>query len=463
MKRQARVGLLPLYLKLYDETVPEVFVHFEAFLQEVVERLEGEELTVVRGETCRVEAEVRQAVALFEKQDVDLIITLHLAYSPSLESVGPLCETELPILMLDITMDLSFGPGVDPERIMYNHGIHGVQDLASMLRRHGKHYEIVAGPGNEPLVFSHAANIARAALAAKLFRGMRILSLGAPFKGMGDFSVPEAVLKEKFGITVEEKMLDDLEMEAEVITEEEIEAERMSDAEHYDLPLSKEVHRRSLRVGLGLRKMLERGGYSAFSMNFQAFDRSEGPANTVPFLETSKAMARGIGYAGEGDVLTAALVGALSAAFGRTTFTEIFCPDWEGNMLFLSHMGEINPEVASGRPRIFEKPYPFSAAQNPAVLTCSVEPGMALFVNLAPGPDDSFSLIFEPVDVQDDSDAVNMQDAIRIWVRPGMAISRFLENYSRLGGTHHSALLLGLPGSAIQAFGAFLGLPTYRV
>ncbi len=170
-------------------------------------------------------------------------------------------------------------------------------------------------------------------------------------------------------------------------------------------------------------------------------------------------MARGVGYAGEGDVLTAALVGALSSALGKTTFTEIFCPDWEGNTLFLSHMGEINPEVACGRPRLFEKPYPFSAAQNPAVLTCSVEPGFAVLVNLAPGPNNRFSLLLAPMEVLVDEEAVNLQDAIRIWARPSGSIETFLEEYSRRGGTHHSALVLGSRVDELLAFGAYLGLP----
>ena len=120
-----------------------------------------------------------------------------------------------------------------------------------------------------------------------------------------------------------------------------------------------------------------------------AFDRSDGSLNAVPFLEASKAMARGVGYAGEGDVLTAALVGALSRAFGDTTFTEIFCPDWSGNSLFLSHMGEMNPDIAGEKPRLVEKPFPYTQAQNPAILACAPKPGPAVFVNLTPGPDDT--------------------------------------------------------------------------
>ena len=76
---------------------------------------------------------------------------------------------------------------------------------------------------------------------------------------------------------------------------------------------------------LGMRHFLEAGKFTAFSANFQAFDRADGPVDTVPFLEISKAMSRGIGYAGEGDVLTAALVGgllAVAAAFLATRLVE---------------------------------------------------------------------------------------------------------------------------------------------
>ena len=217
-----------------------------------------------------------------------------------------------------------------------------------------------------------------------------------------------------------------------------------------------------MRVGLGLRRLLADGGHDAFSLNFQALDRADRPANTMPFLEISKAMGRGIGYAGEGDVLTAALVGALARAFGEVTFTEAFCADWSGGNLFLSHMGEISPSVAGDRPRVIEKPLPFIGGHAPAVLTCGVKPGPAVFVNLAPGPADSFSLIVAPVKVlaEDASLDPAMRDTIRAWVRPRCKLTDFLEAYSRAGGTHHSALVLGDRAEAVEAFGRMLGVET---
>lgn len=457
MTRTARAGLLPLYLKLYDETVPEVFPHFESFLQTVVAGLEAAGVEVLRGAVCRVAPEFQAAVAAFEQQEVDIIVTLHLAYSPSLESVEALTQTPLPILMLDTTLDAAFGMATHPDRIMFNHGIHGVQDLASMLRRRGKQYEIVAGPANADALYVRAAGIIRAARAARALRGMRVLRVGETFRGMGDFSVPEALLRESLDIVVEQIGVPELAAAVAEVSSGEIEAEARCDAEHYHLDLAPEVHRRSLRVGLGLRRLLEQGGYGAFSMNFLAFDSSEGPVDVVPFLEASKAMSRGLGYAGEGDVLTAALVGALGGAFDAVTFTEVFCPDWEGGAIFFSHMGEINPAVLEGGARVFEKPFPFTAARNPAVLTGAVRPGPAVLVNLLPGPEGRFELLCAPLEIQRDESGPEMRDVIRLWARPEGALESFLERYSKLGGTHHSALVLGVCPEALEAFGRMAG------
>ncbi|MFH1742824.1 MAG: hypothetical protein ABIH23_27795 [bacterium] len=206
------------------------------------------------------------------------------------------------------------------------------------------------------------------------------------------------------------------------------------------------------------RKLLEKGMYTAFSVNFLAFNTSDGPVDTVPFLEISKAMGRGLGYAGEGDVLTASLVGALNQSFGKTTFTEIFCPDWKGGSLFLSHMGEVNPEVAADTPRLCDKDFPWTNAQNPAVITCAPEPGPAVLVNLAPGPDNSFRLIAALVDILDDTPNPALHDSVRGWIRPSCVLETFLEQYSRLGGTHHSALVIGDHVEDISAFASFAGI-----
>lgn len=455
MKRNPKIGLLPLYLKLYDDITPERRAEFLPFLDEVAALLGAQDLDLVRAGICRVAGEFEEAVALFKRERVDLIVTLHLAYSPSLESVYPLGSTEIPILMLDTTMDESFGPDVDASRIMYNHGIHGVQDLACMLRRRGQSYRVVAGHYRNPRLIARVAQIARGALAARKLIGSSALRIGPSFPGMGDFRVELGVLREHLDIGVTEIPASGLTAAVESVTEAEIRAEVELDRERYRIEASEEAHARSVRVGLGVRRVLAEGGYRAFSANFLAFDQAGGPVDTVPFLEACKAMSYGIGYAGEGDVLTACLVGALAASFGRTTFTEIFCPDWKGASIFLSHMGEINPAIMAGKPVVREKAFPYTAAQNPVVFTGSPMPGQAVFVNLAPGPADRFGLIAAPVEILSEQPNPSMANSVRGWMRPRRSVPDFLEEFSRHGGTHHSALVFGDCLEGLQAFADF--------
>jgi L-arabinose isomerase len=108
---------------------------------------------------------------------------------------------------------------------------------------------------------------------------------------------------------------------------------------------------------------------------------------------------------------------------------------------------------------------PFLGSKSPAILTCSVQPGPATFVNLAPGPDDSFSLIVAPVEVLDEGPTLDeaMQNTIRTWVGPALPVAEFLEAYSLAGGTHHSAIVLGEHTDALAALAAMIDIPTVRI
>jgi L-arabinose isomerase len=196
---------------------------------------------------------------------------------------------------------------------------------------------------------------------------------------------------------------------------------------------------------------------TALSMNFEAAGKASG-LPVMPFLEFSKAMADGIGYAGEGDVLTAALVGALAGTYEKTTFTEMFCPDWKGNRVFLSHMGELNVNLVDGRVCLAEPGVNFTPGASPVVPYGRLMGGAAVFVNLAPLAGDRFRLIVCPGRME----AVRGKDAfngsVRGWFKPAIKVSDFLADYSRQGGTHHAALVYGADVETLLRFAGLAGL-----
>ncbi|MFH1024645.1 MAG: hypothetical protein V1809_14785 [Planctomycetota bacterium] len=457
MKNECAIGLLPFYLELYDKVSPRRRGPFEGFLGKIEKAFAARGIQVVRADICRRAPEFRRAVAEFERAGVDAIVGVHLAYSPSLEAAGTLCGTDLPLILMDTTLDAAFGFGTDPSRVMFNHGIHGVMDLASVLRRRGRHFEIVAGAFG-PALRDRAAGLVRAARAARAFRGMTALRIGESFRGMGDFAVEESLLRRRFGIRVKtippEALLPDIRR----IPRADVAAEMKRDRAAYRVALPADVHACSVRTGLAIRRRLAREGAGAFSFNFLAFDGLAGRDITVPFLEASKAMARGVGYAGEGDVLTAAFMGALARGFGLTTFTEIFCPDWRGNSLYLSHMGEVNPEFLAGRPRLLGMDFKFGRVKAPAYLAGSFAPGAAVYADIVPGPGGTFSVIASPVRLATGREHPGMARSIRGWMRPSVPVPEFLEEYARAGGTHHAALVRGATPEAVAAFARFAGM-----
>ena len=107
--RQPKIGLLPLYLKLYDDIRPDLRKDFGPFMAAISEGFRNHGVAVSQGEICRVKEEFGKAVERFEREQVDLIVALHLAYSPSLESADILAASKVPLLMLDTTMDAAFG------------------------------------------------------------------------------------------------------------------------------------------------------------------------------------------------------------------------------------------------------------------------------------------------------------------------------------------------------------------
>ncbi|MDD4357063.1 MAG: hypothetical protein PHN98_07400 [Smithellaceae bacterium] len=432
------VGLLPLYLRLYDDVVPELRQEMESFAAIIKQELEKRNLKVIAAPVNCVAAEFAEAVKTLEKHRVEVIVTLHLAYSPSLESAGVLAATRVPLIMLDTTPDFEFGFNIDAKRIMSNHGIHGVQDLANMLIRKEKSFMIEAGHWRNSNVLDRIIADVKACLAAEAMKTAVVGIIGSPFSGMGDFAVPFPELEKSIGIKIIHSNPGLLRTMQPKNTEVENELRNYSDRFIKDDNISQECLFRTASTALTVRNWIEQEKLSAFTFNFMDIDGECG-LTTIPFLEASQAMARGIGYAGEGDVLTAVLVASLLKIFPDTTFAEMFCPDWKGNRVFLSHMGEVNVNILAAKPHLTEKDLPFFDAESPAAAEGIMKSGMAALVNLAPGPQGSFSMIVCAGKMQAPEETAIK--GICGWFRPDMQLERMLEEYSQHGGTHHLALV----------------------
>lgn len=452
-----KIGFLPLYIKLYDDMLPEQrLVHLVRY-DEMCKMFEEKGFEVERADMCRIEPEFTKAVSDFEKAEVDVIVTVHMAYSPSLESIKALSETKLPIVVYDVTFAEEFSQIQDPDEISYNHGIHGVMDMCSMLRRYRKPYSIAAGYYKDEKVLDKACGLIKAAVSAMALNGSKVARVGGGFPGMGDFCVPFEEMKDRFGITVEDVDDDYLADIRSKITAEEVAAEVAANEKIFDFAdtVIKEEYEDAVTACLALRKCLEEKKYSAFSVSFLNL---KGLGN-MPFMETCKAMQRGIGYAGEGDTLTAAFVGALMQGYPETNFVEIFCPDWKNNTLFLSHMGELNYRIADAKPFVCGEGANLTDGTQPYRAFARMKAGKGVYVNVSRDVD-NFQLLIAPGEIVGEG-ADNFKTSMRAWFKPNSSTTaEFLENHSKNGATHHSIFVYGASVEELEFFGKLLSMKT---
>ena len=451
-----KIGFLPLYIKLYDD-IGASRTLLEEFYIELTKTFEKNGVEVVTSEFCCIKPEFEKAVEKFEKADVDAIVTWHAAYSPSLESIDALVNTNLPIVVLDTTPTPDFTTSDDPGKISWNHGIHGVMDMCSMLKQRGKPYAIAAGYYLEPGYIERILGFVRAAMAAKKLGTMKVGLAGGAFEGMGDFAVDPEELKQRFGICVETVKAEDMQKAKESVTDEEFAAELEINKQMFDFDhnIVEEEYHPFVKSCLALRKCVDNCGYNAFSVNF--LDVSA--IGTMPFVECCKAMERGIGYAGEGDALTAAFTGAFLSQYPDTSFVEIFCPDWQKDTVFLSHMGEMNYRIADGKPLLSRTGSAFVKGTMPYAAYSKMKAGKGLYVNISRDKDD-YSMLIAPCEMLSDGDDT-MTNSMRGWMRhESKTTAQFLQDLSVNGATHHSTFVYDATVEQLEYFARLLSLKT---
>ncbi|MBO4265122.1 MAG: hypothetical protein J5922_03490 [Clostridia bacterium] len=462
--KRIKVGYLPLYIKLYDDSDPNIRVPVVAYKNKMIDLFEREGIEIVEAdEVCRVKDEFMRAVKKFNESGVCAVITQHLAYSPSLESTEALMELNVPLIVFDTTPDYELIECAAKEnRIMNNHGIHGVQDMCNLLKRQNKPYYLCVGHVNDGKVINEVLGMCRAAAAAAAYKNMTVGSVGGSFAGMGDFLISDERYKKDIGVNVKYMTPDVAEKYLSLVSDKEIDEEIASDRENYNVSVSDENnYRAASKAGLAVRKWMDDEKIGSATVNFLTLDEYSLPK--MPFVECCKMLKRGLGYAGEGDVLTAGLVGALLSVYKDTTFTEMFCPDWKENVILLSHMGESNPDLAQWKPLITDCPFNYNSCGDTVAMYNCYRPGKAVFVNLAP-MNEHFNLIISNVELLE----CGLQNgayahATQGWMKPCKPLSEFLAEFSYAGGTHHSAMVYDADISEIVSFGRMMGFDVIEI
>ena len=185
--RKPEIGVLGLTLSLYKKNLPELIPCLESFSGEVNTALSKVSGTVHYPVAWNRKT-VSEGFSLFEKEKVDGIIIVFLSYSQSLEILPAVRKTGIPLLIWNTQKLAEIDGTFGPQEMFENHGMHGVQDLASVLSREGIDFSVITGHYKDKKTLSAVSDWCEAAYAVSRISEARIGRIGGVFTHMGDFA-----------------------------------------------------------------------------------------------------------------------------------------------------------------------------------------------------------------------------------------------------------------------------------
>lgn len=376
------------------------------------------------------------------------IITWMHTFSPSKMWIAGLSALTKPYLHLHTQYNREIPwNSIDMDFMNLNQSAHGDREHGFIGARMGLNRKIVVGYWQNPEVVENIGSWMRVAVGYQEGRQLKVARIG---DNMRDVAVTEGDKVEaqiKLGWYVDAYGIGDLVEYVDAVSESDLNALMDEYDQLYEIPEEgrkagafRNSIREQGRIELGMKALFEKGGYSAFTTNFQHLNGIK----QLPGLAAQRLMAQGYGFGAEGDWKTAALVRVMKimgdGLTGGTSLMEDYTYHLEaGKELILgAHMLEICPSIASSRPKIDVKPLGIGGKEAPARLLFEAKEGPAVCASLI-DMGNRFRLIVNEVDaVKVENKMPNLPVASVLW-RPQPSLAVAAEAWIMAGGAHHTS------------------------
>lgn len=397
--------------------------------------------------------------------DVAGVITWAHTFSPAKNWIRGTKLLQKPLLHL-ATQYLDRIPydTIDFDYMNLHQSAHGDREYGYINSRLGLNNKVVYGYWQDEEVIADIAGWEDVAAAAVESANIKVCRFGDTMRDVACTEGDKVEAQIQLGWTVDYYPEGDLVQFVNAVDEAEIDAEYGRLAEKYTMNAggnTQEHFERSVRYQLreyiAIRRFLEQGGYTAFCTNFQALHGLE----QLPGLAAQLLMRDGYGFAAEGDWKIAALTRLLKILSHnrRTVFMEDYTLDLrKGHEAILgAHMLEVDPSIASDKPRVEVHPLGIGGKDDPARLVFTGAEGEAVDVTMADFRD-GFRLIYYPVDCRKpEAETPHLPVAKQLWT-PKCGLKKGSAEWIKAGGEHHTVLSFSITGGQIRDLAAMLGI-----
>ncbi|MBN2210080.1 MAG: hypothetical protein JW709_01675 [Sedimentisphaerales bacterium] len=454
-----KVGILPGMADLYNRLFsPAIIDELKAFIADIPSSIKSQRLAFEVGMLSSTKEQMKAEATRLAQKDIDLIVVALAPYCPSGAVVPAVLESKIPVLLWPVQTVYDFVPEqIAAGQIRLSHGVHAVQDIANVLHRRKKNFGVIHGHFREDgfcRIFEEWAEAARIYTA---FANSNPVQIGGHFEDMLDLQISDAPFLAASGIKMTSFHLSEVEAELKKVDDTEITALVGQYKNEFAIApdVTDAVLATTARGELAVRTLMKRVDAKACGVNFQTLCNTPAIGDAM-HVAASRLMAEGMGYAGEGDWVTAAFIHAMHSALGIASFTEIFSVDYKNNRVLLKHWGEGNPQMARNKAEIIKSALNDRNKAEFCIVSMQYRPGPATLVNLNVDSQGGGQLISLYGEITDD--LILKSTGPRAMFKPeGADIHSILDTYAYSGGSHHLVLVDGCAKGVLSKLATLTG------
>ncbi len=394
-------------------------------------------------------------------QCIGLVTWMH-TFSPARMWIAGLMALQKPFMQLHTQFNVEVPwASMDMNFMNLNQTAHGGREYGFIGARLRKPHEVVVGHWQDARVQAELGRWQRVAAAVQDSRQLKVARFGDNMREVAVTEGDKVEAQIRFGYAVNGHALGDLAIAVEAVTRQQID-ERIAEYEAtYQLTErvrtggDKRGHLLdAARIEIGLQAYLDRGGFKAFTTNFENLHG----LTQLPGLAVQRLMQQGYGFGAEGDWKTSALLRAIKVMSAGTGLGASFMEDYTydftpGQELVIgAHMLEVCPSLAAeSKPVLDVQALSIGKKADPARLIFSARPGPSIHSTLL-DMGNRFRLISHEVEAIAPPHELPKLPTARAVYRPLPDLFNGTAAWIHAGGAHHTVFSQGVTIGQLRNF-----------
>ena len=348
---------------------------------------------------------------------------------------------------------------MDMDFMNLNQSAHGGREFGFICSRMRLNRKVIVGHWQDHKVQEKLGLWVRAAIGYHESRSLKICRFGDNMRDVAVTEGDKVEAQKILGWQINYHGLGDLVASMETISESEV--DDLMDVYSSEYQLSDKTDERvryQAKIELGLKKFLDRGGYKAFTTNFEDLYGLK----QLPGLACQHLMSLGYGFGAEGDWKQSALVHIMKVMAAGLKGGCSFMEDYTYHLdpvqpaVLSAHMLEICPSIAESKPNVEVHPLGIGGKEAPARLVFNVPEGDGINATLV-DMGGRMRMIVNPVKTIKPQPLPKLPVARALWV-PMPNLETGATAWILAGGAHHTSFSMALNRECLEDFAEMLNL-----